>query len=500
MRMAAPACLVILATAVCLHAGVIRGVVVENFTSKPLARAEVILQPIGGTPGGGATHRADAHGGFVFDSLAEGQYLVKASRYGFMPAEYGQKRWNSAGTPVALEGDGSLFLNIRLLRYSAISGTVVDENEEGLSGHEVVAYRNSKPPEVMAHATADERGVYRLHGLTPGIYVVRTIGDQSNEGSYLPTFAKETDQFDQARTIELFPDQEAGDLDVRPLPGPLNSLSVSVGGVPPNADVAITLVCQLWRRTVKATSHHFASLAPGEYEVFAQAPSAPAPGEGITGGYQRISIGRDSRNPGVTVLLRPGSAVSVTGGPARDWGRMRIRRADLAGTGPSSPLPIVNGVATIPAGRWEIMLEPPSGYYVARFSPPMMPAAASFGRPDGWEEVMSPGNGGRFTLSGGPSAIRGTVKNSDEPVAGAPVYLEAYDPHSEKRQAELRVAISGRRGQYRFDNLAPGRYRILSTFEYLSPDVETMAAAGAQLLTVDARNEMARDLDLYVIR
>jgi hypothetical protein len=476
------------AAAVSLQAAVVRGVVVENFTSKPLARALVSVQPVGGTPGDMKSKRANSHGAFVFDRLAPGAYIVKASRDSFMPAEYGQKRWNSAGMPVVVEETARIFLDIRLLRYSAINGTVVDENDEGLPGHEVLAYRNPKALELMAHATSDDRGVYRLHGLEPGTYVVRTAGNQSDEGSYLPTFAKETGKLDQARTVDLFPDQEANDLDVRPMPGRLYSLSATVN--PRAPDVSITLASEMGRRTVHGPSYRFTHLPPGEYELFAQSPAKPAPGTELAGAYQRISLGADA---GVSLLLRFAAGAAVLGAPSNASGEIRIRLADLAGTGPSSTLPVQNGV-TIPIGRWEVMLQPPAGYYVSG-------AAPARGRPDGWQEIVSPGYGQvLFMLSAGAGAIHGIVSNSDGKVSGAPVYLEAYDAGARKRIADLRTAISDMHGQYRFDGLAPGTYRILGTFEYLLPDAETRDLAGAQLLTIDAHSEQSRDLDLYAIR
>ena len=484
------------AAGISLRAGVTRGVVVENFTGKVLARAVVILQPIAGTPGGVKTERADSHGGFTFDELADGAYIVKASHNSFMPAEYGRKRWNSAGVPVVLEDAAPVFLNIRLFRYCAISGTVVDENDEGLPGHDVAAYRDSKPPELIAKTTTDERGVYRLHGLPPGTYVVRTTGMQYDDSSYLPTFSKETDTLEQAHTVDLRPDQEANDVDVRPLPGRLYSLSVSVATVPPGADVKLTMVSEMGRKTVEAPSFRFAGLPPGDYEVFAQAPANPGPGEMIEGAYQRISLGRDMM---VSLLLRPPAAVTVSGAPANSSGEIRIRRRDLAGAGPASELPLLSGAATIPPGRWEVMLLPHAGYCVSGFSGPGLSPAA-YGRADGWEEVVSPGHGGRFSLSSGPSDIRGIVKSSDDPISGVPVYLEPYNPVTRTRIAELRTAISEMRGQYRFDGLAAGTYRILGTFEYLSPDVETMDTSGAQLVTVDTHSELSRDLEKFVIR
>jgi hypothetical protein len=148
------------------------------------------------------------------------------------------------------------------------------------------------------------------------------------------------------------------------------------------------------------------------------------------------------------------------------------------------------------------MLRPPAGTYVSGLTGFL--SVARRWRPDGWQEIASPpsvGIGGvRFTVSAGASAIRGMVKNSDDPVSGAPVYLEAYDANANKRVADLRIAISDMHGRYHFDDLAPGTYRILGTFEYLSPDIETMDAAGAQLLTVDAHSDVSQDLELYTIR
>ena len=496
-RHRARTCLMAATAAVSLQAAVVRGVVVENFTSKPLARAMVTLQPVGGTPGAMKSMRANSHGGFGFASLAVGAYIVKASRKYFMPAEYGQKRWNSAGMPVILEDDdATVFLDIRLLRYSAISGTVLDENDEGLPAQDVLAYRNSKPPEPMAHATSDERGVYRLFGLEPGAYVVRTAGNQSSDGSYLPTFSKKTDKLEQARTVDLQPDREANDVDVRPLPGRLYTITAAV--TPPNPDSSITLVSELGRKTIRAFLHRFANLPPGDYELFAQSPAEPAAGESFMGAMQRISLGADAN---VSLLLRSPSGVTVSGAPANADIAIRIRRADLAGTGPTDVLPLQNGAATIPIGRWELTLQPPAGTYVSVISGAV--SAAGRGRPDGWQEVASPpsGYGGvRFMLSTGAGAIHGIVKSSDGPVSGAPVYLEAYNPTAYKRVAALRTAICDKHGQYRFDALAPGSYRILGTFEYISPDVETMDAAGAQLVTVDAHSDLSHDPDLYLIR
>ena len=184
--------------------------------------------------------------------------------------------------------------------------------------------------------------------------------------------------------------------------------------------------------------------------------------------------------------------------------RLRIRRHDLAGSGPVTVLPVENGAATFPIGRWEALLESPAGYYVSGVSGSAFTTNRL--RPDGWQEISSPPSGAyggvRFALSPGASAVHGMLKGSDSPVSGVPVYLEAYDSSARKRVAELRTAISDLHGRYRFDGLAPGTYRILGTFEYLSPSPETIDAADADApaLTLDAHSDVTRDLDLCAIR
>ena len=176
----------------------------------------VTLQPVQGTPGGALTVRTDNYGAFALSSLAAGAYTVRVSKVGFLPTEYGQKRWNAAGTPIALTADGSAVAAFRLPRYGAIKGTVVDENDVGLVAHRVAAYRDSQPPVLVTSTLSDDRGVYRLSGLDPGTYFVRT-GAVQNEGvDYLPTFAKETLRVEEAHMVAVAVDEESASVNGRP--------------------------------------------------------------------------------------------------------------------------------------------------------------------------------------------------------------------------------------------------------------------------------------------
>src|SRR5262249_1915719 len=172
-------------------------------------------------------------------------------------------------------------------RHGAMTGVMVDENDVGLPGFEVAAYRKTEPPEWIAQAITDDRGVYRLHGLEPGSYVVRTAGTQYEDGMHQPTFAKETVNVQEARTIELLPEQDVDRVDSRPLGGRVFRISVGVDA-PPTEPVTITLASAMGRKTVKASAFEFADLPPGDYEVYAQQGESQ-------GAMQRVALARDTQ-------------------------------------------------------------------------------------------------------------------------------------------------------------------------------------------------------------
>src|SRR5580692_5635626 len=108
------------------HAAVIRGTVVENQTGRPLSRATVQIEPIAGSGGVRQTGHTDLTGQFVFQT-PPGTYILLAIRRPFLTSYYGQKRWNSAGMTLVVTEAETAYASIRMMRYAAITGTVVDE-------------------------------------------------------------------------------------------------------------------------------------------------------------------------------------------------------------------------------------------------------------------------------------------------------------------------------------------------------------------------------------
>ena len=478
-----------------LPGAVIRGTIFENRSGKPLSRVLLTLQPVAGTSGTAASLHSDRFGGFSFQSLVPGTYVLKATRRGFLPLDYGQKLWNSSGQPIILTDDSPQFLNLRMLRFGGITDTVFDENDVGQVNHEVVAYRKTEPPVLVARTYCDDHGVYRIGGLEPGIYLVRTTGLEDEGRPYVPTYTKETLVMRDSRTVQVFPDEDVGGIDIRPMVGQLLTLDVAIDPCPDPVPKKLTLAGELGRRTVQtACGFRFDSLIPGPYEVYAESEEVPGllP---VLGAYMELRLLKDSK---VSLVMREVRPTVIGTSPDVKGGQVTLRRKDLAGVGPLLTLPPNTDRIMLTPSRWETILQPPSGYYVSNF----YPVNRRNPRPDSWNEFLigAYSSAVRFALTCGPAELHGLVKSSGDPVVGAPVFLEGFDPMTRQRVTELRVVRTDGHGMYRFQGLAPGTYRVLSTFEFQSPDAETMEMVAAPTLKVEAHSDQQYDLDLYGIR
>ncbi|MEO8369279.1 MAG: carboxypeptidase-like regulatory domain-containing protein [Candidatus Solibacter sp.] len=497
--------LVLLAAAGAMHAAIIKGSVVENQTGKALARTLVTIQPLPGTQGPSGSVRTNTYGMFEFIELPAGGYVVHAARRGFMPAQYGQKNWRAAGQPIIVDKEQAVFLNVRLNRFSSISGMVVDENDVGLPQHEVIAMSNVRPPRMLQKAQADDRGVYRISGLDPGTYLVRTLGRPFEDGGYLPTFYRETARVEEAGTVDAVLDSETTNIKVRPLPGKLFTIG---GRVYPARDAiaTVTLVSDSGRETLTTgEAFQFHSKAPGPYEILVESPATRYTPP--LGAYVAMSLEqRDITDMRINLLPMAGVSFgfkNTQGGRITDLSGIKIqyRRVDLAGEGPVETLKVTNGSAGLLPGRWQVMLVPSPAYVATDFQGPRGERPER-GRADGWNEITVTGPTlVAFVLSSKPGSITGSVTmGANDSAPGVPVYLEAYDEVNRKRVVDLRTMRTDLRGKYSFDGLAPGTYRVVATFEYQAPLTSDIDAMRPKVITVEEGRELQLDLELWSIR
>jgi hypothetical protein len=203
---------------------IIRGQVVAADTGTPLRRAQIRVFNISGAGGGGMA-QTDAQGRFELAQLPAGRYSIRAARAGYVSMQFGQRLPNQSGTPIELvDGQVADKVSFALVRGGAISGRIVDEFGEPVSGAQVTLQRFA----YMGGARrltggggeggfdrTDDLGQFRLYGLTPGEYYVaatlrttdfmpmNTQASAPPMDGYAPTFFPGTPSIADARRVTV---------------------------------------------------------------------------------------------------------------------------------------------------------------------------------------------------------------------------------------------------------------------------------------------------------
>ena len=173
--------------------GLVIGRVLDADTGAPVAGALVMLAgrtvvpvapPTPLTPGANVAPApppqmfTDGQGRFVFRDLARGPYGLSARASGYLPGSYGQRQINGPSGVLTLDEDArKTDVTIRLWRHASISGAVRDEAGDPVVSVQITLLRSSfslgRRQLFPAQSTmTDDRGMYRISGLTPGNYYV----------------------------------------------------------------------------------------------------------------------------------------------------------------------------------------------------------------------------------------------------------------------------------------------------------------------------------------
>ncbi len=475
------------------RAGVIRGVVLENASGRPLARSMVRLQPVP-RPGNTANPlqtRTSPSGAFEFLAVPDGLYLVIATRDYYFPAGYGQRRPNGQGTPVEVTKDSALFAELRMRRMGVVTGRVLDENDIGMTNVGVVAYRARFPLHAVGRGVSDDRGVYRIFNLDPGKYWVRTLAATLDDGSgRLPSFGAESIDTNNAHLHDVRVDDEAGYADLRPMPGRMFRLT-GIVQCPPGEVATLTLSSETEHKTTTAActgGYHFEGLPPATYEVFAQTP------DGLVG-FIEITVERNfeaatislGAMPEVTIDVRDASTRAVSRIPVTLYGH----RQDLADLG--SDVEIKGPHTELAPGHWIMRAVVGPNQYVesivagfARDRHPIQPTDAFDVMISGFRSSVT------IAISERAAVIEGNVIGADsKPAPGVPVFLWTSTDAARRSIGGSRVLISDVNGHYSFTGLPPGDYRVLATFDANEVDEELLDIAKAPSTHLDAGQRLS---------
>ena len=453
-----------LACAVAAQAAVIEGTVLERQTGRALARARVLLMPI--KAGGAQTSVfTDTHGGFSIQAAA-GAYVLNVERRGYAPAFYGQKMWNSPGTPIVVESESRFTANVQLSRLGAILGQVLDENGVGLADFQVYAYRDTKPLQLTAQGITDDRGVFRIAGLSPGRYRVRSGPKQLPDGvGMLPAFYGDSMGAEGSQTVGVSLDAETEGIRITPVPGRVLHLGGRVTF--PGVD-SVHLYSDLGSRVAPvdaAGRFAFDELAPGRYEVIAE---SNAIGQKLTG-YATVWLKENIDDiqlegaPAPVIQFRcedtaskPLSTKSMS---------MMVTRSSPPDDSRAQQLSCGEAV-TASVGSWQIVISTPSDFYVASVSAQGRPLESS-------EISLLPGERIEIALAASekPASLKGTVTGQDgRPAIGSMVFLRAADAGVERRLFRGGFARTGQDGTFVLTGLPPGRYLVAASFDIQSAD------------------------------
>lgn len=419
---------------------VVEGHVTESRSGKPLARTIVTLEYVrSGVALPRATALSDSTGRFSFPGLPAGAYRVRAQRTGFVTGYHGGGR---SGSSIVLENDSRFMAGIRLQRAGAVLGEVVDENQVGLPGIGVQAFpAGVYPLEQASTAVTDDRGAFRLNGLAPGRYWIRTIARElEDRQGILPTFLGQATRAATARVIAVDAESEVPAGTIQVIFGRLGRIQGRVNGAPA---VSVMLFTDAGKKEIAPGgdgSFAFDQLAPGTYELLAH-------GSGDLAGWRRVQVGEGTAT--VAVDMGPMPTVSVRSQPE---GRVLVSLKRVGDSWAMPSPPAVSGtVQPMLPGEYTVIASPPPGAYVQSVDP--------------IEFTIAPGDSAEITvaLSQKPGRLSGRVTLPGGGAAGAaPVFLQATDPELLRRLGGLRRVFANENGEFVFGDLAPGSYNVFS--------------------------------------
>ena len=417
--------------------------------------------------------------------LPAGRYVVSASKVPYATVEYGQQRALAAGSEVAVrEGTVSDNIDIAMPRGSVIAGRVFDDLGEPAAYLSVMAFRSRYSEgrrtlsPVGRSAATDDIGQYRIAGLPPGSYYVRTTPPPADAAFNLaPSYYPGTQDVGAAEPVTVGLGTEVAGIDFSILPGGLarvRGVVVADRGQPARG-ARIALVGVSTGSSGSAAvrqdgSFALENVAPGDYHLAAMRTNT-ASGEQET--VQRLLTVAGADIDGLSLVMGRGG--SVSGAVVTDDGSvpemapasLRVRAVPFGGALPVRRTSAGSGTLgpewafelTGVGGAFMLQVQPlPAGWMLKQVLHDGQDVSDTGLRVSGTEAIDDV----QMVITRRTTAVSGAVvDDQDRPVADCTVVAFAEDrahwrPHSRY------FAVTRPNQEARFDvkYLPPGEYLV----------------------------------------
>jgi hypothetical protein len=443
----------------------IEGFVVRFGTSTPIAGARVNF--------GGAITVTDDAGRFEFRNIEPGRYRIVALHPDYVRPLVKDRGTGQLADITLNPGQTLKDIVLSLAPMGVISGRVYNRNRDPVANAKIDAlkytYQDGRRILVALRSEGtNERGEYSLSRLVPGAYIVR-----ATVGTDLPVYYPGTVEASSASPIELPSGIAFSGVDLTMT----ESQSVFVRGRivniltgEPAPGSAITLLPRRGnaaigplKRTAVSSSgtFEFRDMAPGFYELVATAPSD----DGRLGTSQSIEVAR-SDIEGVTLVLQP--QISISGRISIENMqsdvlnlsdiRIQLRRE------PFIPELLIIQPAVARDGTFTLTGVTPGEYRLTVTSRAGYVKFARFGSIDALNPPFPLNGPGQLDILISPTtgSLDAVVQLDPTKTFPGAIVVLVPDPPRRQRLDLYYSDIANDSGRVRFDDVAPGDYRVFA--------------------------------------
>jgi hypothetical protein len=453
----------------------------------------------------------NGEGTFSIAPLPPGDYALSVERVGFVfTAAYNSAESRSTRFTLG-PGDRKDGLKLTLTPVGAITGRVLDAAGEPVQNANVVAEGGNG---YGANSTTDDKGQYRLGGMSPGRYRVRASAqslpfppeirsDGTAEIHYATTYYGDSLTAKSAQRLEVKSGAEMSGIDIHLVRTPVVLVSGKVTGLPDGSKGAYIQVT-----SPDGSGHSGASVkADGSFEIWRLDPGEYTLTASIQNSQNRLQsspLDIEVTNANLEHLeLRMISPFEISG--QLHFEDEQARKSPQAPARPGQPQP------TAPARRLTLRAEPPGQYLetdigasdsftLEKVQPGRYHVSINWGtayvksvragsvETEGDILDVRDGSAGPLTVlvSSNFCEVSGTVSDSNGRVTGGSVVMV-----SAGAAPSFRIAPVDANGNYREGGIAPGKYKLLA----VEDPSAAMANRGAGL---DDYEESIENLDLRV--